>query len=199
MEKVTETGKVDCSIKKRLVDVLSGFSSFAKGDVVVAKITPCFENGKGACMDVLDTEVGFGTTEFINLRPSERVLPKFLYMITMTRPFRKRGEKSMTGTAGQKRIPADYIRDFTLGIPPIEEQYAILDKIELKLKQIDELIKVENESIKGLQDLKDCLIADTVTGKIDVRNVTISDYEPVTEDTADATADSEADEPEEQE
>ena len=199
MDKVTETGKVDCSIKKRLADVRSGFSSFAKGDVVVAKITPCFENGKGACTDVLDTEIGFGTTEFINLRPSERVLPKFLYMITMARPFRKNGEKSMTGSAGQKRIPADYIRDFTLGIPPINEQYAILDKIELKLNQIDELIRVENESIKDLQDLKARLIADTVTGQIDVRNISIPDYEPVTEDTADTATDSEADEPEGQE
>ena len=62
MENVTETGEIDCSIKKKVADVRTGFSSFAKGDVVVAKITPCFENGKGACLDDLDTDIGFGRT-----------------------------------------------------------------------------------------------------------------------------------------
>ena len=59
MENVSERGEIDCSIKRPLKEVKSGYSSFAKGDVVVAKITPCFENGKGACLDTLDTEMGF--------------------------------------------------------------------------------------------------------------------------------------------
>lgn len=96
------SGEIDCSIKRPLKEIKSGYSSFAKGDVVVAKITPCFENGKGACLDTLDTEIGFGTTEFINLRPGDEILSRYLYMITMTQHFRKLGERVMTGSAGQK-------------------------------------------------------------------------------------------------
>ena len=177
MENVSETGEIDCSIKKKIADVRSGFSSFAKGDVVVAKITPCFENGKGACLDDLDTDIGFGTTEFINLRPSEKVLSKYLYMITMTRPFRKLGEEVMTGSAGQKRVSINYIKNFTLGIPSVEEQESILSEIDARLKPIDKALEIEQENINNLQEFKARIISDAVTGRIDVRTVEIPEYE----------------------
>lgn len=198
MENVTETGEIDCSIKKKIADVRTGFSSFAKGDVVVAKITPCFENGKGACLDDLDTDIGFGTTEFINLRPFEIVLSKYLYMITMTRPFRKLGEEVMTGSAGQKRVSVNYIKNFTLGIPNVEEQKCILAEIEQRLDQIDKAIEIERENIRNLQELKARIILDAVTGKIDVRSVDIPEYEYI-EDQSDEEADEEDIETEEQE
>lgn len=198
MENVTETGEIDCSIKKKVADVRTGFSSFTKGDVVVAKITPCFENGKGACLDDLDTDIGFGTTEFINLRPFEIVLSKYLYMITMTRPFRKLGEEVMTGSAGQKRVSVNYIKNFTLGIPSVEEQKSILAEIERRLVQIDKAIEIERGNIKNLQELKARIISDAVTGKIDVRSVDIPEYEYI-EDQSDEEADEEDIETEEQE
>ncbi|MDY6212074.1 restriction endonuclease subunit S [Hornefia butyriciproducens] len=198
MENVTETGTIDCSIKKKISEVRTGFSSFAKGDVVVAKITPCFENGKGACLDDLDTDIGFGTTEFINLRPSDKVLSEYLYMITMTRPFRKLGEEVMTGSAGQKRVSVNYIKNFTLGIPNVEEQKTILAEIERRLNQIDKAIEIERENIKNLQELKARIISDAVTGRIDVRSVYISEYDYI-EDQSDEEADGEYIETEEQE
>lgn len=198
MENVSETGVIDCSIKKAISDVRTGFSSFAKGDVVVAKITPCFENGKGACLDELDTDIGFGTTEFINLRSSEKVLSRYLYMITMTRPFRKLGEEVMTGSAGQKRVSANYIKNFTLGIPSIEEQKCILVEIDKRLAQIDKTIEIECKSINNLQELKVRIISDTVTGVIDVRKVDIPKYEYV-EDQLDEETDGDNIEIEEQE
>lgn len=185
MENVSETGETDCSIKKKIAEVRTGFSSFAKGDVVVAKITPCFENGKGACLDDLDTDIGFGTTEFINLRPSDKVVSEYLYMITMTRPFRKLGEEVMTGSAGQKRVSVNYIKNFTLGIPDIEEQEAILVEIDQRLTQIDKAIEIEHENIKNLQELKARIISDAVTGKLDVRAVEIPEYEYVADQTED--------------
>jgi type I restriction enzyme S subunit len=181
MENVSETGNLDCSLKKPISEVRTGFSSFAKGDVVVAKITPCFENGKGACLDELDTEIGFGTTEFINLRPSNVVLSKYLYMITMTQPFRKLGEEVMTGSAGQKRVSVNYIKNFTLGIPSIEEQKEILAEIDTRLVKIDKSIEIERQEIGLLQELKVKIISDVVTGKMDVRGIEIPDYEFVAE------------------
>lgn len=202
MENVSVIGEVDCTIKKPLSEVRSGFSSFAKGDVVVAKITPCFENGKGACLDSLDTEIGFGTTEFINLRPSHDINPKYLYLITMTRPFRVLGEKVMTGSAGQKRVSPEYIKNFTIGIPPLDEQNNILEEIDRRVSRIDEQIRCENESISVLFELRTRLISDVVTGKIDVRGIEVPDFDIVEEiDSDDENLDDEdaAEETEEQE
>lgn len=181
MENISETGNIDCSIKRPLKEVRSGFSSFSKSDVVIAKITPCFENGKGACLDELDTTIGFGTTELINLRANSRILPKFLYLITVLQEFRKLGERAMTGSAGQKRVPLTYIKNFTIGIPPIEEQKHILLEVDKRSKSIDKCILSKHEELKTLHDLKSSLIADVVTGKIDVRDVEIPDYEQVEE------------------
>lgn len=173
MENVSETGHVDCTIKRSLKDVCSGYSSFQRGDVIVAKITPCFENGKGACLEQLDTEVGFGTTEFINLRPSKDVLPQYLYMITMTRMFRMLGEQSMTGSAGQKRVPVEFIKNFMVGIPSVKEQKNILEKLEAKTTKIHKQIDVIQMECESIRELKIRLISDVVTGKLDVRNIKI--------------------------
>jgi type I restriction enzyme S subunit len=189
MENVTVNGDVDCSIKKPLADVRTGYSSFAKGDVVVAKITPCFENGKGACLEDLDTDIGYGTTEFINLRPTEKVLSKYLYLITKTRPFRTLGEKVMTGSAGQKRVPVEFIKNFSLGIPNVEEQHRIINIIEKRLADIDNLIATEEKTIDVLHELRNKLISDVVTGQIDVRDIEIPEFEYVEEieDISDST------------
>lgn len=197
MENVSVTGAVDCSIKKPISEVCSGFSSFARNDVVVAKITPCFENGKGACLDELDTEIGYGTTEFINLRASEKVLPKYLYMITMTRPFRKLGEKVMTGSAGQKRIPVSFIKNFSLGVPSTNEQEEILQWLNDMLLAIDKMIVAEKQYIDILHELRTRLIYDVVTGQIDVRNIAIPDFELVDEIDADEESPDEEVEPSE--
>lgn len=202
MENVSVIGEVDCTIKKPLSEVRSGFSSFAKGDVVVAKITPCFENGKGACLDSLDTEIGFGTTEFINLRPYHDINSKYLYLITMTRPFRVLGEKVMTGSAGQKRVSPEHIKNFTIGIPPLDEQNSILEEIDRRVSRIDEQICCENESISVLFELRTRLISDVVTGQIDVRVKEVPDFDVIEEiDTDEEILDDEysADETEEQE
>lgn len=189
MENVSETGEIECSIKKPLREVRMGFSSFAKGDVVVAKITPCFENGKGACLDNLDTEIGFGTTEFINLRPFNKIVSRFLYLITMTQPFRKLGESVMTGSAGQKRVPLSFVKNFTLGIPPRIEQKQILTEIDVQLNKIDNLISKKHKEVDLLHELKTRLISDVVTGQIDVRDIEIPDYEYVEDDVDDLDED----------
>ena len=177
MESVSTTGTVDYSEKRRLGDVRSGYSSFALDDVVIAKITPCFENGKGACLDSMDTDIGYGTTEFINLRASDRILARYLYMITMTQPFRKLGEEMMTGSAGQKRVPIEFVKGFAVGIPPIEEQARLLALLNDVTKRIDCQTKSYYESIISLQELRTRLISDVVTGQVDVRGIKVPDDE----------------------
>ena len=87
----------------------------------------------------------------------------------------------MTGSAGQKRVPLTYIKNFTIGIPPIEEQKHILLEVDKRSKSIDKCILSKHEELKTLHDLKSSLIADVVTGQIDVRDVTIPNYETVHE------------------
>lgn len=179
MENISEDGQIDCSIKQSIAKVKTGFSSFAKDDVVVAKITPCFENGKGACLDKLESDIGYGTTELFNLRAGDDVLPEYLYFITMTKLFRILGEVQMTGSAGQKRVPAVFIRDFTIGLPALDEQQAIVEYIHAEKERIDRLIATKHEQLSALTEFKSTVISDTVTGKIDVRNVTVPEYEHV--------------------
>lgn len=195
MESVSTTGAVDYSEKRRLADVRSGYSSFAKYDVVIAKITPCFENGKGACLDLMDTDIGYGTTEFINLRASNRILPRYLYMITVTQPFRKLGEEIMTGSAGQKRIPLEFVKGFAVGIPPIEEQARLLSLLNDVTMRIDSQTISCHEAIISLQELRTRLISDAVTGQIDVRNIEVPDYVvPETDTTLDNAEEDESNE-----
>lgn len=185
MENISENGKIDCSIKQPIAKVRTGFSSFAKNDVIVAKITPCFENGKGACLDELESDIGYGTTELFNLRAGNDVLPKYLYYITMTKIFRSLGEGQMTGSAGQKRVPADFIRNFVIGLPSIAIQYKIIDYICLKTSQINRLICTKHKQLEFLKELCSTIISDVATGKIDVRNIPVPAYEHVDDLTAD--------------
>ena len=185
MENISENGKIDCSIKQPIAKVRTGFSSFAKNDVIVAKITPCFENGKGACLDELESDIGYGTTELFNLRAGNDVLPKYLYYITMTKIFRSLGEGQMTGSAGQKRVPADFIRNFVIGLPSIAIQYKIIDYICLKTSQINRLICTKHKQLEFLKELCSTIISDVVTGKIDVRNIPVPAYEHVDDMVAD--------------
>jgi type I restriction enzyme S subunit len=178
MENVSAEGEIDCSILRKFKEVRSGYSSFAKNDVVVAKITPCFENGKGACLDKLETEIGYGTTEFITLRAYECILPKYLYYITRTSYFRLFGIEVMTGSAGQKRVPTDFISNFIIGIPQkIEEQRMIVDYIEKKISMINNTLTKLTKELDYITEYKDSLISSVVTGKLNVKNIVVPEFE----------------------
>lgn len=170
MEKVGEDGSIDCSTKGKVEDLQSGYTYFEKGDVIVAKITPCFENGKGAYLKGLETEVGFGSTEFHVLRPDlKTVLPEYLHSILRSEKFRSLGEYHMVGSAGQKRVPTSFISNFAIGFPEMEEQKSIIKFIEKESSFIDDTINRIEQELILVQEYKTTLIAEAVTGKIDVR------------------------------
>lgn len=123
MPSVTDDGKLDASIIRPYAEVKNGFTYFAEDDVLFAKITPCMENGKGAIAKGLKNEIGFGSTEFHVIRPlTGKSTPCWVYTITMMDGFRRNAEKVMTGTGGQRRVPASYLSDFVLALPPLELQ-----------------------------------------------------------------------------
>lgn len=193
MESVTVDGKIDCSLKRPFKEIKSGYSSFAKHDVIIAKITPCFENGKGACLDGLETEIGYGTTELITIRGYNNILPKYLYLVTITQHFRLNGEEGMTGSAGQKRIPTNFVANFIQGIPPLEEQQAIVTYLEEKTALIDKAIAVIGKEIELVSEYKISLISSVTTGKVDVRDVVVPEFEFVEDEVSDMVEELEAD------
>jgi hypothetical protein len=112
MEAIGEKGEIDLSIIRDQEDVKTGYTLFFDGDVIIAKITPCFENGKGAFVEGLQHGIGYGTTELYVLSPGPELVGRFLYYVTASESFRKMGASVMTGAAGQKRVPEDFVRDY---------------------------------------------------------------------------------------
>lgn len=116
MEDVSESGSLLRKGDRVRGSLGNGYTQFQDGDVLVAKITPCFENGKGALALGLTNGIGFGTTEFHVVRPHNPADADYLHQITLTRSFRIAGERQMTGSAGQKRVPSEFIEDFPIFI-----------------------------------------------------------------------------------
>ena len=127
-------------------EVKKGFTHFAEGDVVMAKITPCFENAKSAVMRNLVNGVGAGTTELLVFRGETKIiLPEFVLIYLKTRGFISRGEPRMTGSAGQKRVPRDYFAGSPFPLPPLAEQKRIVAKVDELMALCDRLEAQQQE------------------------------------------------------
>jgi type I restriction enzyme M protein len=110
---------------------------FADGDVLLAKVTPCFENGKAGIARDLSNGIGFGSSEFYVLRPGEQALAQWVYHCMMHPSFRIPAVANMTGTGGLQRVPRDFVERFEIPLPPLEVQREIVAEIEGYQKVID--------------------------------------------------------------
>jgi type I restriction enzyme, S subunit len=119
-------GEISESIVRPYEDVRNGYTFFVEGDVLFAKITPCMENGKVAVARQLEQGIGFGSTEFHVIRPQRDVLPDWLHAVLRLRSTRDRAALTFTGTAGQQRVPASFLRSLQLRVPPVDEQERIV-------------------------------------------------------------------------
>ena len=113
MEAVNEYGGISLDQTRVKADVGGGYTEFQDGDVVIAKITPCFENGKGSIATGLVNSAAYGTTELHVLRASESFDYRYLFYLTITDGYRKLGESEMYGAGGQKRVPPEFCKDFS--------------------------------------------------------------------------------------
>jgi type I restriction enzyme S subunit len=148
MSDISEEGRVASVQQRPLAEVQKGYTAFQAGDVLLAKITPCFENGKAALVNSLPTKSGFGSTEFHVLRPRKDVDPKFLFHLVWNHNFRRLGASRMTGSAGQKRVPVAFLSDYEFSLPSLIEQQriaTILDKAgSLRRKRRDAIRLVDD-------------------------------------------------------
>lgn len=124
--------------KKTWNEIKKGFTHFQNNDVVVAKITPCFENSKAAIISNLPNNLGAGTTELHVIRPI-KLLSEYIYAIIKTRKFLESGKQEMTGCAGQQRVPVNFIEEYLIPIPPIDEQQRITQTIKELLSIVESL------------------------------------------------------------
>ncbi|GAB2884951.1 restriction endonuclease subunit S [Microbulbifer echini] len=162
MDSVSEDAKIKRQEERKYIDVSKGFTSFIDHDVIVAKITPCFENGKGAYAEGLKNSVGFGSTEFHILRAKQGISSKYIYYITNTSEFRIRGEANMQGSAGQKRVTTDYLKGLKLSLPSSPEEQ---QKIAATLSSADREIETLQQKLDCLKQEKKALMQQLLTGK----------------------------------
>ena len=130
--------------ERQISEVLSGFTYFKDDDILLAKITPCFENGKAGIARNLTNGVGFGSTEYIVIRANTDVVyPEWIYYHINSTDFILEGKNYMTGTAGQQRVDINYVKQYSIPVPALEVQKEVLDKI----KNEQELVKPAKDMI----------------------------------------------------
>jgi type I restriction enzyme S subunit len=159
------TGGIDVTTRRAVGSVRKGFTRFGPGDVLFAKITPCMENGKIAIVPDVPAGTGFGSTEFHVLSPRD-VTSKYLYYWVSQRGFRETAEFNMTGTAGQKRVPTDFMRDALIPVPPPEVQAAIVARIDELFAEVEDGETALARARDDLATWRKALLKAAVTGEL---------------------------------
>jgi len=153
MSDITNDGRWRGSDRRKLSSVRRGYTPFAEDDVLFAKITPCMENGKGARLSNLSNGVGFGSTEYHVLRARSAEESEYVLQWSMFKELRSQAANAMTGSAGQQRVPADFLRKYPVfAHEPIERIAvgAILRKLDHAIEQTEELFVKQKRIKTGL-------------------------------------------------
>lgn len=146
-------------------DTITGsYTQYAEGDIVLAKVTPCFENGNICIMKDLFSGLGLGSSELFVLR-AHSILTEYLFYYLQNPGFVQRACASMTGTGGLKRVSSDFVKNCPVPIPPKDEQDKIASFLNKRCNAIEALIKEKNKLIEDLESYKKSLIYEVVTGK----------------------------------
>lgn len=154
-----KTGTITSPETRLADDVRSGYKQFRRNDVVFARITPCMQNGKSAVAASLDTDFAYGTSEFHVIRAGADVLPEWLHRVVRTRAFRTTAAERFTGTAGQQRVPADYLREATIPVPPaLSEQRAVVHDVDRISEVSHEMLRLEGCQLRMLAALEQSLL-----------------------------------------
>lgn len=156
MECVDEnTGTIAEVYNKPFEKVSKGYTYFENGDIIFAKITPCMENGKSAIVENLKDGFGFGSTEFIVIRPKKDIYRRWLYQFVRSKDFRLEAEAHFTGSAGQQRVPVPFIENKFVPIPEHEDEInGIIAEVEVKLTHVEAMRQAalkQKEAAKALQ------------------------------------------------
>ena len=159
-------GGLDTSLERPADELADGsYSYFAEGDLLLAKVTPCFENGKKALVTNLPNRIGFATSEVHVIRPDRRkVDPNYLRYLLSSEIFRAAGIASMTGAGGLRRISDNAIKDFQLSVADLATQKAIATFLDRETARIEKLIAKKERQVGLLHKRAKQAVAELVTG-----------------------------------
>ncbi|HHR4530381.1 TPA: restriction endonuclease subunit S [Salmonella enterica] len=166
MEKL-RTNAVTLDETRPIHEVYGGYSYFCDGDILIAKVTPCFENGNIAVANGLVNGIGFGSTEINVLRVNGKGHNRFLYYRLQEEQFRTIAKSEMRGTGGLKRVPTDLFESFTIGLPDTDEQATIAATLDRETARIDALVEKKTRFIELLKEKRQALITHAVTKGLD--------------------------------
>ncbi|MCG9737683.1 restriction endonuclease subunit S [Shewanella insulae] len=162
MQDVSENAQLLNQSLIRYSKVKSGFTYFEKGDVLVAKITPCFENGKGCHTENLGTQVGFGSTEFHVLRAKGNSDSKFVYFWTTRKSFRVDLEAEMVGSAGHRRVPLSALSSYKIPSSLVKEEQTAIAEI---LTDMEADVQALEQRLAKTRQIKQGMMQELLTGK----------------------------------
>lgn len=161
-----ELGTITNPEIRKFADARNGFTFFQEGDIIIAKITPCMENGKAAIARNLINGLGFGSTEFFTLRPNGSAIPEYLYHYVRQESFRKEAEENMTGSVGQKRVPKHFIEGTIIPLPPLAEQRRIVAAVEALLAGVNATRKRLDHMPWLLKKFRQAVLASACQGSL---------------------------------
>lgn len=145
----------------------SSGTKFKNGDTLLARITPCLENGKTAYIDFLkDEQIAWGSTEYIVMRPKGELHPFFAYIVAKYQDFRDYAESCMSGSSGRQRVDVDNLKGYEIKIPDSET----IKQFNLSIESIVGKMNCNNNQIRSLTKLRDTLLPKLMNNEIKISN-----------------------------
>ena len=148
---------------RSIADVYKSYTYFQDGDVLLAKITPCFENGKLGVARELKSGIGFGSSEFFVIRPGNQILSNYIYYYLDQQCFRDAGKRVMTGAVGHKRVPREFLEALPTPLPPLEEQRRIVAVLDEAFEGLDRARAHAEANLLDARELFEGYLADLLT------------------------------------
>lgn len=177
MELLPINQKYFTSAEERSLDsVYSSYTYFAENDVIYAKITPCFENGKLSIAKNLKNGVGFGSSEFVPIRCSDKILPEYLYYFLLNPSFIKNGIPKMTGASGHRRVPNEYTENLEIELPSLEEQRRIVARLDAAFEKISAAEVLTRQNIDNVSALQKSILHKYLSVSDNPRAHRLGDY-----------------------
>ena len=177
------TGHIELDQVRKYEEVRKGYTRFSEGDVLFAKITPCMENGKIAIAKGLNNNSGCGSTEFHVMRPQHSIACEYLMYYLLQEDFRKDAQRNMSGTAGQLRVPAAWLIEALLPLPPLPEQHRIVAEIEKHFTRLDASVAALKRGEANLKRYRASVLKSACEGTLVLTEAELAraegrDYEP---------------------
>jgi type I restriction enzyme S subunit len=158
---------------RKLEDVSGSYTYFADNDVLLAKVTPCFENGKIGIARNLINGIGFGSSEYIVFRPKNIITSEFLYFFLSRKQFRDEGKNRMQGAVGLKRVSKDWIESCNISFPDLITQRNIVQKLDSLSTETKRLESIYQQKLTDLEELKKSILQKAFNGELNTADICV--------------------------